>query len=59
MRQSSYDIPKKNIQDFIDGTFIKHKDEAGKPMITLPHAYFMAILEEKERFRKQAMRRKK
>ncbi len=56
--KTSYDISKQHIKDFVSGTFIRHKEE-GKPMITLEHDYFMEILEDKERFRKQAMRKKK
>jgi len=58
MNKTSYDISKKHVQDFLDGKFERHRIE-GKPMITLSHDYFMNILEEKEQFRKQAMRRKK
>jgi hypothetical protein len=56
--KTAFDISKKHIEDFRKGTFIRHRVE-GKPMITLEHDYFMKILEEKERFRLQAMRKKK
>ena len=54
--KTTYDISKKHIEDFRSGKFICHKEES-KPMITLSHEYFMQILEEKEKFRVQAMRR--
>ena len=59
MRKSTYDISKKHIEDFRNDVFIRHRSEVGKPMITLDHDYFMQILEEKERFRVQAMKKKK
>ena len=59
MIRSKFDIQKKHVKDFIEGTFIKHRDEHGHGMITLELDYFMSILEESERFRKQAYQRGK
>jgi chemotaxis methyl-accepting protein methylase len=57
--KTAFDISKKHIEDFRKGIFITHKNEKKVPMITLTHKYFMEILEESERFRKQAYQRGK
>lgn len=59
MKQTSYEISKVHVKDFNNKVFIAHKDESGQDLITLEHGYFMKILEDKERFRVQAMARGK
>jgi len=56
--QHIYDISKKDIDNFRSGKYIAHKDE-GEDVITLNHAYFMQILEERERYKQALKKRKK